>query len=222
MDEGVSLGMSEAEGFDPKTQEQLAKLGNAQREAELKPAVLLEWAGLKHDDLVVDLGAGAGFYAIPAAQHGAHVVAIDPDRSLLYALELRARRLGLPIKTIVNTAEDWLDHAPAGQVDLAVLSFVIHEKPLREHATRLRLLRGISNILQPEGKLLVVEFRRSNELTMHGMLEPAGWVPGPEDERRVGPVDLAKLGATAGLTIGKIYDLPPICYAALLAKKPAE
>lgn len=215
------MGMSEAEGFDPKTHEQLSKLENAQREVELKPAVLLEWVGLKPEDLVVDLGAGAGFYAIPAAQRGAHVIAIDPDRSLLYALELRARRLGLNIKTIVNTAEDWLDHAPAGQVDLAVLSFVIHEKPLREHATRLRLLRGINHILQSQGKLLVVEFRRSAELTMHGMPEPSGWVPGPEDERRVGPVELAKLGSTANLAIRKVYDLPPICYAALLTKEPA-
>lgn len=53
----------------------------------------------------VDLGAGFGLYALPLAQRGYNVTAIDSCRILLDELESRAQ--GLPITAVRSTAPGW-------------------------------------------------------------------------------------------------------------------
>ncbi|MFE4467222.1 class I SAM-dependent methyltransferase [Leifsonia sp. NPDC056824] len=53
-------------------------------------ALLVAAAGLRADDIALDLGCGTGQLAVPLAQHCAAVVAIDPEPDMLAGL--RARR----------------------------------------------------------------------------------------------------------------------------------
>ena len=54
-----------AHKFDPA---RLGSLTSERRQQVVNPLVLLQRAGLKSGDIILDLGCGAGFFALPAAQ----------------------------------------------------------------------------------------------------------------------------------------------------------
>lgn len=62
------------------------KLENPARLAELNPKATLKRIGLRVGDVLCDIGAGSGIFAIPAAQITC---------GLVYAVELRADMLGI-------------------------------------------------------------------------------------------------------------------------------
>jgi ubiquinone/menaquinone biosynthesis C-methylase UbiE len=66
---------------------------------------LVEAAGVGHGQRVLDVAAGSGNAAIPAAQAGAEVVASDLTPELLSAGERKARQLGVALDWQVADAE---------------------------------------------------------------------------------------------------------------------
>lgn len=66
------------------------------------------------DDVVLDVGAGAGRYALPLARHVREVIAIDPSESMLEALREDAAAHGIAnVRTIVGR---WPPTRPDDQV----------------------------------------------------------------------------------------------------------
>ena len=102
----------------------------------------------------VDLGAGSGFQAIPLAEAGFNVTAVDVSRDLLRELNIATGRL--PIRTIQDDLLNFAEHSPA-KVEIIVCmgDTLTHLKTLAEVE---ELINNIHGALENEG-LLILGFR---------------------------------------------------------------
>lgn len=77
---------------------------------------LLDWAEhlVKPGDNVWDVGANVGLFSVAAASRGAHVLAIEPDRTMAGLIE----RTGHPGVQVLAVAVS--DHAGVGSLNIAV------------------------------------------------------------------------------------------------------
>jgi SAM-dependent methyltransferase len=74
-------------------------------------------AYLKPDDVIVDVGGGAGRFSLPLALHSREVVNVDPSAAMLAAFEANARRAD--IANVRTIHADWLEvDPPSGSVAL--------------------------------------------------------------------------------------------------------
>jgi SAM-dependent methyltransferase len=60
--------------------------------------------GLQRSDSVLDVGAGPGLLALPFAQAGMTVTAVDPEPEMLEALENAAKSAQLPIRALTGSS----------------------------------------------------------------------------------------------------------------------
>jgi SAM-dependent methyltransferase len=99
--------------------------------AEFGP-VLLDATGIHEGDLVLDVAAGSGNIAIPAARTGARVIASDLTPELLEEGERQAREAGVVLEWQVADAE----HLPYddGEFDVAVSAVGIMFAPHHQAA----------------------------------------------------------------------------------------
>lgn len=114
-----------------------------------------------HSAAAVDLGAGSGFQAIPLAEAGFNVTAIDLSRYLL--AELNKTTGKLPIKTIQDDLLNFAEHSPAKiEIITCMGDTLTHLKTL---ADVLELMENVYGALEKDG-LLILDFRdMSVELT---------------------------------------------------------
>ena len=107
-----------------------------------------------HSANAVDLGAGSGFQAIPLAEAGFNVTAVDVSRDLLRELNIATGRL--PIRTIQDDLLNFAEHSPA-KVEIIVCmgDTLTHLKTLAEVE---ELINNIHGALENEG-LLILGFR---------------------------------------------------------------
>ena len=92
--------------FDPKN---LARLDSPERRALLPPEKTLHTIGLKEGETLLDIGAGIGYFSIPALDivgPAGSVIAADLSSEMLAELTLRAGKR--PNLMILRSAEDRL------------------------------------------------------------------------------------------------------------------
>jgi SAM-dependent methyltransferase len=118
--------------------------------AELGP-VLVEATGIRTGDLVLDVGAGSGNVAIPAALAGARVIASDLTPELLEQGEAHARERGAVLEWQVADAER-LPYDD-GQFDVAVSAVGIMFAPHHQAAAD-ELVR----VVAPGGRIGIVSW----------------------------------------------------------------
>jgi SAM-dependent methyltransferase len=118
--------------------------------AELGP-VLVEATGIRTGDLVLDVGAGSGNVAIPAALAGARVIASDLTPELLEQGEAHARERGAVLEWQVADAER-LPYDD-GQFDVAVSAVGIMFAPHHQAAAD-ELVR----VVAPGGRIGLVSW----------------------------------------------------------------
>jgi ubiquinone/menaquinone biosynthesis C-methylase UbiE len=112
---------------------------------------------------VADLGAGIGHVALPLAQQGLHVTAIEPAEAMLERLQERARQCRLSIRAAHATAEALpLEDA---SLDLAVVADALHFIDAELVA------REIARVLVPGGALAVVTCELGKTPFMQDLLE---------------------------------------------------
>ncbi|MBN1534583.1 MAG: methyltransferase domain-containing protein [Spirochaetes bacterium] len=143
-----------AHRFNP---EHFTRLDNPERRRTLPPEEILRLAGLRAGDRMIDIGAGSGYFAIPAAGiagDGGSVTAVDVSEAMLTILRERVESAGVRNVDIVLSTEYGLD-VPSESHDLALLCTVLHEVDDRE-----RFLREARRVLRPGGRIAVVEWRR--------------------------------------------------------------
>lgn len=101
-----------------------------------------------HGHRVGDLGAGIGHVALPLAQRGFAVTAVEPAQAMLDQLRAEARKRRLSVEAVHATAED----LPLGDasLDLVVVADALHflDAELVGHE--------IARVLVPKGGLVVV------------------------------------------------------------------
>jgi ubiquinone/menaquinone biosynthesis C-methylase UbiE len=77
-----------------------------------------------HGRRIGDLGAGIGHVALPLAERGFDVVAVEPARAMLERLQAAARERHLPVRAIHATAE--ATTLADASLDLAVVADALH------------------------------------------------------------------------------------------------
>ena len=84
---------------------------------------------VKQTDRVLDIGSGAGTYAIPLARVTAHVTAVEPSPVQASRLEANIHAAGLDNVTVVRSRWEDIDSSTIGQHDvvLAVFCFQMHD-----------------------------------------------------------------------------------------------
>ena len=132
----------------------------------------------------MDLGAGPGFFTLPAARlvgAGGHVYAVDVEPSMLDLCRRRAEEARLTGIETVHSAETQIP-LPDATADRVLIAFVLHEAD-----DVAALLREAARLLRPGGEIAVAEWRK------------AEGTPGPPLDHRIGEDDLAGFAAQGGL-----------------------
>ena len=107
-----------------------------------------------YSSTAVDLGAGSGFQAIPLAEAGFEVIAIDVSRELL--AELNKNAGNLPIRTIQDDLMKFAEHSPAKiEIIVCMGDTLSHLKTLSEVNELIHRAYGALE----EGGLLILGFR---------------------------------------------------------------
>jgi ubiquinone/menaquinone biosynthesis C-methylase UbiE len=160
---------------------------DAPERKKLMPAEkLLNMLPVRSDDTIVDLGAGTGYFSIPAAQMtDATVYAVDVEPKMLEVIKLRADVQELfNVQTTIGVIEDI--PLEDGVADIVIASLVLHEvEPLSKG------LHEIHRVLKTTGSLLCLDW------------EPKESSMGPPLEVRISSSDMEKALNEAGYTVTK-------------------
>ena len=124
----------------------------------------------------VDLGAGSGFQAIPLAEAGFEVTAIDISRDLLAELNKTAGEL--PIRTIQDNLTNFAEHSPANiEIVVCMGDTLTHLATLAEVK---ELIHSVYEALEEEG-LLILGFR---DMTVE-LTQLDRFIPVRSDSKRI-------------------------------------
>ncbi|HJP03606.1 MAG: class I SAM-dependent methyltransferase [Gammaproteobacteria bacterium] len=141
------------------------------REQEERTDLLLESLPLEPDSVVVDLGAGSGYFSIPIATQvpEGRVIAVDIQQEMLDRLAMHAGEAGVDnIDLVLATETD--PRVPANSADLVLIVDAYHEF---SHPREVML--GVAKGLKPGGLLYHLEYRAEDPqvtiLRLHKMTE---------------------------------------------------
>ena len=167
--------------FDPARAE---RLYGEERHQAMPPEPILRAAGFAAGHVVVDLGAGPGFFTLPAARlvgSEGRVHAADVAPSMLEICQRRAAEAGL---TWIETVPSEESHVPLpdATADRVLIAFVLHEAD-----DPAALLKEAARLLRPGGEVAVVEAHKKEG------------TPGPPMEHRIGEDEVAALASQVGL-----------------------
>lgn len=130
--------------------------------------------GLGTESTVVDLGAGTGQFALPAARHFKRVIAVDVSLAMLAALRSKADAISAPLPPLEYVQGGFLGFSPAQPVDGVYTRNALHQLPDFWKAVA---LTRIAAMLRPGGVLrlrdLVYDFQPGEAETVF-----AGWLAG--------------------------------------------
>jgi len=168
----------------------VARLDSRARRADQDPRRLWRRVGLRPGHVVVDVGAGTGFYSFPAAQlvgpEGC-VYAVDISTELVELVRERStqRRLSNVVPVLSSRTHIPIEDAVA---DLALLANVLHGIPPATVDETIRLLR-------PGGRLVDVDWKK------------AATRDGPPKEHRLAPEEATAALTARGLVPVDSFDL---------------
>lgn len=145
--------MSESKKFDPK---KLDKLNDPKRLEYLNPDLIWEKAGLRDPSVLIDIGAGTGFFALLFSEKmkKGKVYACDISDEMLLWLEdnLPSESKGRVIPVKMEESSVPLSNEVA---DLVYMINLHHE--LEEP---LRIIRESRRLLKKGGKLLIIDWKK--------------------------------------------------------------
>lgn len=184
--------------FDPA---HMHRLDSPERRKMLPPDTLLKQLPIEETDSVVDLGAGTGYFTIPAAQRTqGRVIAVDVEPQMLEVIKDKVEENGANnVELVQGAIEDVpLEDETANHV---IASLVLHEvEPLQ------RGLSEIRRLLKDGGHCLCLEWEKTpSEM-------------GPPLHHRIHSSDMKKAFEDAGFTVTK-HEAPTPMHYLLVARK---
>ncbi|MCY0889202.1 MAG: class I SAM-dependent methyltransferase [Alicyclobacillaceae bacterium] len=139
--------------FNP---EHLSHLDSPERRKMLPPEKLLDYLCIGPEDTVLDLGAGTGYFTIPAAKRTeGQVVALDVEPRMLEVLKSNVEE---NLLTNVRYETGQIENIPLeGQsMKKVIASLVLHEvEPLEKGIEEIR------RVLTADGKLFLLEWEKT-------------------------------------------------------------
>jgi FkbM family methyltransferase len=136
--------------FDPK---HMAKL--EERRKILPPEEILLELGLKAGEIMIDIGAGSGYFSIPAAEivgDKGRVIAVDNSKEMIDELSSRVDKSGSGnIEIVLSKEYDLAVKESMG--DFVFISTVLHEVE-----DKIIFLNEIKKVMKPKGNLAIVEW----------------------------------------------------------------
>ncbi len=176
------------------------RLDSAYRRRILPPTATLKRFGLKKGMAVADIGAGSGYFLIPAARivgKDAAAYAVDASKEMLAVIGKR----NPPSNVVpVHTRDGYSFKMDSGSVDFVVASAILHENE------PVRFLKEIRRIMKPNATLLIIDWR------------PESLRSGPPMEERLSPAEVKAFLAKSKLKAVKTVILNTRYYA-VTAKK---
>jgi ubiquinone/menaquinone biosynthesis C-methylase UbiE len=177
------------------------------RAAWQKPDQVLDALGLVPGQVVCDIGAGPGYFALRASRRvGARgrVFAVDVDPRILDALRARLERAGARnVTPVLALASDPL-LAPAS-CDLVLVVDAYHHFP-----DRAAYLRRLVRLLRPRGRLVNVDWLKGDTKI------------GPPQDHRVGREEFLADASRAGLQVVAEPQILQYQYFLILAARAAR
>lgn len=140
--------------FNPERWERLV---SEERHALLAPGTFLDEIGVEPGSVVADLGAGPGFFTAPLAPRvgpEGRIYAVDIAPEMIRLLRDR----DLPAQVEIRLSGENRLPIPDGEVDLALLAFVLHELEAPD-----AFLQEVRRVLRPGGRLVVLEWVKQAE-----------------------------------------------------------
>lgn len=182
-------------------EEAVAVLDSPERRLTQDPRKFWSRVGLRLGEVVVDVGAGSGFYSFPAAQRvgpSGRVFAVDVSDELVELIRERAEAMKVTnVEALLSSpAHIPLDDAVA---DVALLANVLHGLPPRTVDEAIRVLR-------PGGLLVDVDWKKQSS------------PEGPPVRHRLSAPEATRVLSAHGLTPVRSFDLGPYHYALLLRR----
>lgn len=135
------------------THEGAGWLDRREREKEENPRKLVQALALKKDEVVVDLGAGSGYYSLLMAPMVGRVIAVDIQPEMLAIIDRKAKAAKMANIDLVLAKEQDPGLKP-NSVDTILLVDVYHELAYPREVTRKMI-----EALKPGGRIVLVEFR---------------------------------------------------------------
>ena len=166
----------------------------------LQPGKLLRSLGLRKGMTLADIGCGPGFFTLPAAEivgPDGQIFAADIQGEMLTTVRERVAEAGLSNVRIVKTSDTEVP-LPAASCDIVLLAFVLHEI-----GARASFLHKTARILKPTGRVIVMEWRTSEE-------------GGSDSSEPITLEDVAADAAAAGLRQEESRDLGENDYICVL------
>jgi len=145
--------VNDSKKFDPKM---LAKLNDPKRLEYLNPDVIWEKAGLSSPQVLIDIGAGTGFFALLFSKKmgKGKIYACDISEEMLAwmnnNLPLESKRIVIPVKMEENSVP-----LSDGTADLVYMINLHHE--LEEP---LRVLKESHRLIRKGGKLMIIDWKK--------------------------------------------------------------
>jgi FkbM family methyltransferase len=139
----------------PMSHRGAAWLERPDREDEERPYAVVAALQLEDDDVVVDLGAGTGYYTRRLAREvpGGRVIAVDIQPEMLEILERQVRAEGLEhVETVLGTEAD--PGLQPSSVDLTLIVDAYHEFGYPRE-----LMEAVYRATRPGGRVVIVEYR---------------------------------------------------------------
>jgi ubiquinone/menaquinone biosynthesis C-methylase UbiE len=137
----------------------IAWLDRPERENEERPEVVIDALHLWQGEVVVDLGAGSGYFAFriaPKVGRTGKVLAVEIQDEMLETIRRRAKALRVTnVKEVRGTETD--PRLPADSVDLVLMVDVYHEL-----AYPLEVMTHVRKALKPGGRVVFVEYRKED------------------------------------------------------------
>ncbi|MCF8008488.1 MAG: methyltransferase domain-containing protein [Halanaerobiales bacterium] len=153
------------------------KLESEKRNNDLPPEKTLINMLLKKGDHVIDLGAGIGYFSLPATKivgnHGT-VYALDTSKKMLKELNKRVKQKG--IQNIKVIKSDLYDSNITKKVDYLLMVNVLHEVNNKN-----LLLKNYIEKLKQGAKIGIIEFKKTE------------MQKGPSLEHKLSILDIKKL-----------------------------
>lgn len=187
--------------FDPGLRN---RLSSEDRKGRLPAERILGEIGLKRGDTFVDIGAGTGFFALPAAAivgPRGKVFGLDISPEMLADLEAAAARAGLTNVEHVLSAETE-DHLPRNA------SFYFMANVFHELADKPGYLDRIQAAFGPESCLVVIDYHKRK--TEHG----------PPLAERVSPDEACSLLEAHGFLVLRVWDINDEEYGLVAGPRP--